>query len=137
MAVFCDGRPAIILASGRDSPPWVAYQLAHELGHIFHGHIIAGSERLVDGDFEVVDDEDHEGEADRFACELLTAEPRPSAHAILGMTAPRLVAAANNAARTKAIDPGVCALVYGKNAGRMAVAQNALKLMGLIEAHER
>jgi hypothetical protein len=131
MAVFCEGRPAIVLASGHDSPAWVAYQLAHELGHIFRGHVTPDSKPLVDGEFDGVDDEEHEDEANRFACEVLTGDPAPDLKAVYGLTAPRLVDIASRIAREHSVDPGVYALVYGKNAGRMGVAQNALKLMGL------
>ena len=77
-----------------------------------------------------IDDEDAV-EAERFACTVLTGEPCPSPRAVYGLTAPKLVIVANRAGRTKRVDPGVHALVYGRNAGRMGVAQNALKLMGL------
>ena len=131
MAMFCEGRPAIVLASGHDSPAWVAYQLAHELGHILRGHVTADSEPLVDGDFDGVDNGEQEDEANRFACEVLTGNPEPNLQPVYGMTAPKLVHVANQIARKESIDPGVYALVYGKNAGRMGVAQNALKLLGL------
>jgi hypothetical protein len=131
LAVLCEGRPAIVLASGYDSPAWVAYQLAHELGHIFRGHVTASSPLLADGDFDGVDQEDHEDEADRFACEVLTGNPDPKLQPVYGMTAPKLADRANVIAQKCSIDPGVYALVYGKSAGRMGVAQNALKLLGL------
>jgi hypothetical protein len=131
MAFFCDGRPAIVLASGYDSPAWVGYQLAHEMGHIHRCHVTSESPPLVDGGFDGVDDEAHEDEANRFACELLTGDPVPDLKAVAGLTAPRLADKANYIARTRSIDPGVYALVYGKNAGRMPVAQNALKILGL------
>jgi len=132
MAIFCDGCPVIILASGRDSPPWIAYHLAHELGHVFGGHVTADSLPLVDADdLNASDDGAHEIDAEQFACAVLTGDPCPTARAIYGLTAPGLVRLANEGAVTKGIDPGVHALVYGRNAGRMGVAQNALKLMGL------
>jgi hypothetical protein len=120
-----------VLASGYDSPAWVAYQLAHELGHIFRGHVTPASPLMVDGDFDGIDQEDHEEEANHFACEVLTGDPSPNLKAVYGLTAPRLADFANKIAVKSSIDPGVYALVYGKSAGRMGVAQNALKQLGL------
>lgn len=131
LAIFSDGRPAIVLASGHDSPAWVCYQLAHELGHIVRGHVSAEAPLLVDGDYDGVDQPDHEDEADQFACEVLTGDPHPNMDAVYGMDGQRLARHANSVAEKSSIDPGVFALVYGKSAARMGVAQNALKVLGL------
>jgi IrrE N-terminal-like domain len=130
MAVFCDRRPVIILAAGTDSPPWIAFHLAHELGHVLSGHVTPNSPPLIDSDLSVVDDSEHEVEADRFACVALTNDPCPSPKAQYGLTADKLAVQAKAFAPKRGVDPGVHALMYGRNADRMGVAQNALKLMG-------
>jgi hypothetical protein len=131
MALFCNQRPVIVLGSGRESPSWVAYHLAHELGHVLLGHVTAESQPLVDSNLDKADQAEDEIAADRYACEFLTGIPDPGAKPIYGLSAPLLVAKAREMAQQYRVDPGVIALVYGRNAGRMPAAQNALKLMGL------
>jgi hypothetical protein len=67
MAVNVDGRSAIVLASGRTSPPWLLFHLAHELGHIALGH---GT--VVDGSIEEDSTDPQEVAANEFAIELIT-----------------------------------------------------------------
>src|SRR5262249_20841456 len=37
LALMVSGRPCIVLASSRQSPAWLAWPLAHEIGHVVHG----------------------------------------------------------------------------------------------------
>ncbi len=131
MAMFCGETPVIVLACGRDSPPWVAFHLAHELGHILLGHVTVGSSSLADGDIDQLDQDVDEKAADEFACEILTGFASPDASAVYGLTAPKLVDKARSIAAKCDIDPGTVALVYGRKADRIPVAQSALKMMGL------
>ena len=131
MAMFCGKTPVVVLACGRDSPPWVAFHLAHELGHILLGHVTVGSSPLADGDIDQLDQDADEKAADEFACGVLTGFPSLGADAIYGLTASKLVDKAKSIAARRGIDPGTVALVYGRNAKRIPVAQNALKMMGL------
>jgi len=129
LALFSDARPVDVLASASDSPPWLAFHLAHELGHIMLGHVQVGQDGLADIDFAKLEDEGTEEEADRFALLLLTGHPEPQLKAVYGMTAEKLVAAARQTQQSQRVDAGTIALVYGLTAKRMPVAQNALKLM--------
>jgi Zn-dependent peptidase ImmA (M78 family) len=131
IAMFSGNTPVVILASARDAKPWITFHLAHELGHIFLGHVVPGSGSLADVDLDSVDDDTQETEADRFACEVLTSLSSPYATAQYGLTGEKLVPAATQQAQKFHADPGVVALIYGRAAKRMAVAQKALKLMGL------
>lgn len=131
MAMFCGDTPVIVLACGRDSPPWVAFHLAHELGHILLGHVKVGSPPLADGDIDQLDRDADERAADEFACTILTGRSSIDFTAVYGLTAGKLVDQAKRYAAAHDIDPGTVALMYGRNANRIAVAQNALKIMGL------
>lgn len=131
MALFCKGLPVVVLASGRDSPPWIAFHLAHELGHILLHHVRAGQGALADVDIDRRGTDEQERESDAFACEVLTGDPHPSAVPILGLTGERLAAIARHEGAQKKIDPGAIALVYGRKAERMGVAQKALNLLGM------
>jgi Zn-dependent peptidase ImmA (M78 family) len=131
IAAFCTSRPAIILATSRDSAPWIAFHLAHEVAHLMLGHVTPDSGPLIDSDIETVDNSEQEVAADEFACEILTALRKPSAGAVYGLTAEKLARRATHFAVAQHIDPGMFVLVYGRSAARMPVAQNALKLLGL------
>lgn len=131
MALFCDQVPVVILGFRSDSPPWLAFHLGHELGHILLGHVAPGRPPVADSDIDQLDRDTEEEEADRFACVVLTGRPRIQLAPERGLRAPKLVTKSLETARKYDVDPGTVALVYGRTADRMAVAQNALKLMGL------
>jgi len=119
----------VLLAEKKDAPAWLAFHLAHELGHLMCGHVTPGSALLPDENLERIINDDNENEADAFANELLTGDRAPSLKAVYGMTAGRLVKAVRLYAPSKRIDPAVFALVYGHNADRMPVAVKALSIM--------
>ena len=131
MAASIEGRPVIVLASGRDGPPWLAFHLAHELGHLMLGHVGPGSEALVDTSLEgEAGSGAREREADRFASEVLagSAEPRlPD----LKEDAAHLAATAVRSGPRRGIDPGVLVLIYARSNSRWPVAQTALKHLDL------
>lgn len=129
MAAFVDDHPIIVLASNRDGPPWLAFHLAHELGHVMLEHVGPGQSVLDLSVFGKVKGK-HEREADAFACEVLTGHSEP-AIGDLGMRAPQLAAyVARNADRV-GVDPGVLALVYAKSNNRWGPAQTALRYLEL------
>lgn len=129
LALFAGDRPCILLAEKHDAPAWLAFHLAHELGHLMLGHVTPDSELLPDDNLERVVNDQVEDAADAFASELLIGDPNPNLRTIYGMTAAKLAAAVQNFGTRKQIDPAAFALVYGHNADRMPVAISALKLM--------
>jgi hypothetical protein len=135
LTMFVGDRPVIVLGSGRDSPAWRAFDLAHELGHILCGHVTpdsamgeAGLES--DDDFSAPSDDPEEAEANRFALELLTGDPAPSFKPVFGLTGAKLADIARQAGTEHKVDPGVLALIYGRSADRIGAAQTALNRMG-------
>ena len=138
MVLFCGQTPAIVLASGRDSSPWLAFDLAHELGHVLLGHVAIGTAPLADGDIDQIGNDKQERLADEFACALLTGFARPYTKLIPGWTGRKLATWAQHIGGKRKIDPGAAALVYGRATKRMGVAQNALKALGMDRgAHEK
>lgn len=129
LATFSGNRPVIVLCSGRDSPSWLAFHLAHELGHIMSGHVVPGGEPIVDLKIEGLIDEEQEREADQYAFQVMTGEPNPK---LVGsrMTGPQLALAARSYGEKHRIDPGTVALIFGYCQGRMPVAQAALTALG-------
>ncbi|MCE7984949.1 MAG: ImmA/IrrE family metallo-endopeptidase [Caldilinea sp. CFX5] len=146
IALFHATRPVIVLADGRDSPPWLAFHLAHELGHILLGHVQPGQlllddnidrrQRLLDA-VEDLAFERIEAEANVFAMTLLTAQPEMRFAMQRDLNGEKLASCVQQRAGQSRIDAGTLALLYGYSAGRMGVAQNALKRLGRLHgAHE-
>lgn len=131
MAYYEGKRPVVILATGYDAPPRVAFYLAHEIAHILRGHVTPGGKMLADADFEKGKEDDEERDADGDALELLTGKRSLNAQPIFGMTASKLVTDAREYERTHRVHAGTVALIYGKTAGRMPVATAALNQMNM------
>lgn len=129
LATFVSDRPVIVLCSGQESPAWLAFHLAHELGHIMRGHVRAGGETLVDVSLDAADEEGLETEADRYAIELLTGAPSLVISAASSLNAHALAKAAHDYGSNHGINPSSVALIYGYSQRRLNVAQAALRLM--------
>lgn len=130
LATYVDQRPVIVLCSGRDSPAWLAFHLAHELGHIMCGHVRPGGQPLVDIDIDSANDEVQEREADCYGIQVLTGHPELRLTGSLYLRPAELAVDAAAFGRSHRIDPGTVALVYGYSNERIAAAQAALKAMG-------
>jgi uncharacterized protein DUF955 len=133
MAMFCGKTPVIVLASGKDGPPWLAFHLAHELAHVMVGHVREGGEPITDTDLRQDDKEADEQAANRYAKELLEGPTPPVVPRVYGTTGEKL---ASHAMRAANVDPGsfIMAFAYnaqGQGTNRWGVAQAALKYLGL------
>ncbi len=130
MAAFADGRPVIVLASCRDSPPWLAFYVAHELGHIMLGHVRADTGAWLDVKIDSDVHSQDERNADRFACEVLSGFAEPKIKDLRLKAHPLALTAARSGPE-QGVDPGAFALIYARSNNRWAVAQDALKYLGL------
>lgn len=128
LATFVGDRPVIVLTSKRDGPAWLAFHLAHEIGHIMCGHVKPGDSPLVDIKLDSANDEDQEREADEYAFQILTGQPNPQFGGP-GMRADALADAAHEFGEKHRIHPGTVALIYGYSKSRIPLAQAALKVM--------
>jgi hypothetical protein len=130
-ALLCGARRVVVLASRRDAPPWLAHDLAHELGHVFLGHVSEASPVVVETQPEepVSEQEDHEAAANRFALELLTGYPAIEIGRVEGVDKKRLAKIDARFRGEWRTAPGVVALLWGYRAGRMGVANGALQLL--------
>lgn len=132
MALFVGSRPVIALASRKTGPPWLAFPLAHDLGHIVHQHVTENSRPLTDTNLESAADDDEEKEANDFALELLGGERELGLPPRVGTTAERLARMALDAQRQTGVDPGFYVLAFGYKIGdRWPVANKALGELGL------
>jgi hypothetical protein len=129
MALFVARRPVLVLASGYDAPPRLAFHLGHELGHLFLEHVKPGDALLADGDLNNPDDNPDEKQADEFSCEILTGKKNPTFDSTYNLRAQELAEAAARFGRDNQIDPGTVALCYGYYKRLFGSAQAALNIL--------
>lgn len=121
-------RPVIVVLNARKSPSWIAFIVAHELGHIHHKHLKPG-QTLVDEKIDKTSDAKEESEANDFAASLLTGHSDLGLNSTRSMGIPQLVAAAATFGKSYRIAPGVAALNYGFTTGKWSVANGAVSLL--------
>lgn len=131
MTVRLGSRYAILI--GRDStfPSWIAFILAHELGHVIRGDIGDSAALLeMEDPLQVAERDNEELQADAFALALLTGDEEP---AIIPNTerysASQVADAVVNASARERIDPGVLALCLAYRTGQWAESVGALKMI--------
>ncbi|MGH9462334.1 MAG: hypothetical protein ACRD1X_14025 [Vicinamibacteria bacterium] len=129
MTVRVGDRFAILLGKDSMYPAPIAFYLAHEIGHIALKHV-AENQVLVDlegatsslehGDVE-------EEEADRYALEMLTGDPKPRVLAgVRDYTSRSLARAVLQASEPLKIEPGTLALCFGYATNDWTKANGAL-----------
>jgi hypothetical protein len=121
-------RPVIVVLNARKSPSWIAFIVAHELGHIHHKHLKPG-QTLVDEKIDKTSDEKDESEANDFAVRLLTGFSDLGLNSTRSMGMPQLAGAAQTFGMSYRIAPGVAALNYGFTTGLWSVANGAVSLL--------
>ncbi len=131
MTVRLGDRSAILLAKDSQYPAWIAFYVAHELGHIVLEHI-ASEEVIVDLEDESASEvpDDEESAADAFALELLTGDPRPvvlPAASSAPASGRGLAKIALDKAASLQIEPGTLALSFGYSTKDWRVANASLQ----------
>ena len=121
-------RPVIVILSGRKSPSWMAFIVAHELGHIHRGHLHAG-QTLVDEKIEARDGDPDETEANDYASRLLTGQSDLGLHSSHSLGQAQLAQQAQVFGKKYRVAPGVAALNYGFTTGLWGVANGAVALL--------
>lgn len=116
MSVRVGDRFAILVARDAVYPAPIAFHVAHELGHIFLGHLAEGA-AIVDLESldELTTGEDpEEQQADAFALEVLTGRPRPELVVQgEGRGARQLANEAMRVGQLERIEPGTVAMAFG------------------------
>ena len=130
MAVRAGDRYAVLIAKDSLFPAYIAFYIAHEIGHIVLGHV-TNSNALVDFDrteLAEVGADAEEAEADAFALELLTGSRSPRVVSFDGRANTRALAQrALQVGNDLRIEPGTLALCFGYSTGSWAVANGAMK----------
>lgn len=133
MAVSVNNDFAVLMAKDAQYPAWMAFSVAHEIGHICLGHVDAGS-ALIDME-DPLENSGNEGDdeelaSDRFAIELLTGDP--DFHLIVkgdGNSAKELASQVMSIAHELRVEPGTLALCYGYATNNWPTVQNAFKII--------
>jgi hypothetical protein len=128
LATMIGDRPVIVVLSARKSPAWIAFMVAHELGHIHHGHVRSG-QTLVDEKFDTHDGDRDESQANEFASQLLTGQTDLGLHSHHRLNAFELAASTRVFAARYRVAPGVAALNYAFTTGFWPVANGALRYL--------
>jgi hypothetical protein len=121
-------RPVIVVFKARKSPSWIAFIVAHELGHIHHKHLPSG-QTLVDEKIDQKSDKADEGEANDFALRLLTGFDNLGLNSTRSLSIPRLAEEAKRFGTEYRVAPGVAALNYGFTTKEWALANGAVGLL--------
>lgn len=121
-------RPVIVVLNARKSPSWIAFIVAHELGHIHHKHLKPG-QTLVDEKIDTQAGEKDEMDANDFGAKLLTGHSNLGLHSTSSLGPPQLAAQARTFGKNYRIAPGVAALNYGFTTAAWPVAIGALSLL--------
>jgi Zn-dependent peptidase ImmA (M78 family) len=132
MAVRSQERFAILLARDAQYPAPVAFDLAHELGHIMLGHLANATAVIDEGDPATAKTagpaDEEEDQAHRYALELLTGQPEPDIRTNFARFNGRQLSRAVLAAwRARRIEPGTLALCAAFQTEQWGAAMAALK----------
>lgn len=125
--VKCKGRPVIVICKQHESPAWLLFILAHEMGHIAKGHLPENDSAIIDEKPQDNKPDKEEDEANEFAREILTGTPEDLSYFERTMAPAILAKDAKGLGATKDIDPGYLILNYGRHHGSFATANAALK----------
>ncbi len=131
MAYYEGNVPVVVIASGYDAPPRLAFYLAHEIGHILRGHVKPDGKVLVDGDLDSTREDVEEREADEDALAILCGEKLPPLPQGAGMTPPKLKTWSRLAEGNHTIHAGTAALIFGRERKHMPLANMVLKALNM------
>lgn len=117
-------RPVILISNNRKSSAWLAFIVAHELGHIFCNHIKGSS--IIDEKIEPNEQEDEqELEADQFAIEVLFGRKNASYYCLENLNASSLVSYAKAWCQLDYVNPASVVLNYAWFKTKIAISKTA------------
>lgn len=122
MVAFFDRRPVIVISLNQTSEAWLAFILAHELGHIIKGHV--NNRTLIDAHILLLDSDIEEIEASGFAVEVLLGKPDIGYNFPPYLEGEQIVDYARHISVRDQVDPGA---VIINNAWNKAVRVATLK----------
>ncbi|ELB2787680.1 ImmA/IrrE family metallo-endopeptidase [Vibrio alginolyticus] len=125
-----NGRPVIAITKKHKHESMLLFLLAHEMGHVFCGHLESG-QVIIDESVRESDEVDQqESEANDFALSLLTGKSDTRFHSGgVRLTGQQLAEIAELTGKEKHIDPGHIALNWAYTTQNWGVAYNALNIL--------
>lgn len=132
VVVNINGRPVISLTKKYKHESELLFLLAHEMGHVFHGHLEVG-QTLIDKkvNSQNNDLDEQENQANAFAIELLTGVKNTQFHSRgrRYLKASDLASAAQGKGGALKIDPGHIVLNWGHTTSNWPTAKAALNIL--------
>lgn len=137
MIAMSDKRPVIVVGLNDASPSRLLFVVAHELGHLFKGHVTDST--LVDSTIKLLDiDDQEEADANEFAVELLLGKPDMIYYTPHHLASEELVDHAKRIAQRDSVDAGVVAWNYGFYKKHWGAVRKALPILeGEIKAPQQ
>lgn len=126
LASIVEGRPVILLGHDIDAPGRLLLLATHEAGHIVHGDCVAGAP-IVDEDDEVVEIDEIERAADRYASMVALGEAAPMAPKVEDHK--MLATRAAETSRERASDVGALLWSWAIQSRDFARAEMALRAL--------
>ena len=125
-----NGRPVIAITKKHKHESALLFLLAHEMGHIFEGHLESGQAIIDESVNEDNQIDQQEMEANNFALALLTGSADTRFHSRgRRITGEALAEAARNMGEEKKIDPGHIALNWAHTTKHWGIANKALNIL--------
>ena len=116
--------PVILIGKNHKSPAWLAFIVAHELGHIVCGHVKGSS--IVDEKIEPDEQGDlQELEADQFAIEVLFGRKDASYDCLENLNPQSLIAYATAKSKSDTVVPMLVILNYAWFKAKKAASKEA------------
>lgn len=129
LALMVSGRPCIVLASSRQSPAWLVWHLAHEVGHVGHGHV-RRSDITIDLEIDFDAESQEEREANSYA-ETLVYGGWSGFRSASALPPAALAEQAREQGPVHRVHPACLITSYGFNMKAYDVANAALKVVGV------
>jgi hypothetical protein len=130
---FAGQTPVVALGTRKWAEPWLAYHLAHALGHLMRLHVTPERSPLVDAGHRVDDSDPEEVEAEAFARALLLGDearniPMPTVEPETALGEIRAWA------HKRRVDPAIYALYIGLDTGAWPLVEEIFHVLGQAES---
>ena len=129
MVTYIGYRPVITISFSDISPSRLLFITAHEIGHIYKGHVSPEIGSRIDDTVDSNSSDEEEIEANEFAGELLFGRPNMSYDLPNQYQGKRLADCAEKIAVRDKIAPGIVAWNYGHSKNQWGIATKAARIL--------
>ncbi len=128
MTYKINGRPIIVVSSKRAQDAWLLFILAHELGHIFLGHLSDSENGIIDTDISELNNSEEE-QANNYAIEFLINDINNLPSKTIMSNPFKIANVARECARLLQVDPGQVALMTAYRDKTFPTVSKALNIL--------